>query len=54
MCADNQLMLAHYFSDLIQFNKSNINLDSFFKLPDADFDLYYRTLDQVPYTGGDF
>ena len=54
MCADNQLMLAHYFSDLIQFNKSNINLDSFFKLPETDFDLYYRTLDQVPYTGGDF
>ena len=54
MCADNQLMLAHYFSDLIQFNKSNINLDSFFKLPKADFDLYYKTLDQVPYKGGDF
>jgi hypothetical protein len=54
MCADNQLMLAHYFSDLIQFNKSKINLDWFFKLPKADFDLYYMTLDQVPYKGGDF
>ena len=54
MCADNQLMLAHYFSDLIQFNKSNINLDYFFKLTEADFDLYYKPFDQVLYKGTDF
>jgi hypothetical protein len=54
MCADNQLMLAHYFSDLIQFNKSKINLDWFFKLPATDFDLYYKPLDQIQYKGTDF
>lgn len=54
MCADNQLMLAHYFSDLIQFNKSNIKLEWFFKLPKSDFDLYFKPLDQVPYKGDDF
>jgi hypothetical protein len=54
MCVDNQHVLARYFADLIQYNKSDIRLDSFAKLPKEDFKLYYRPLSEVQYKGGNF
>lgn len=40
----NQTILARYFADLIEFGKSDINLDSFAVLSMEDFNLYYEPI----------
>jgi len=54
MCVDNQHILARYFADLIEFNKSDLGPHSFVTLPKKDFNLYYKPIGELAYTGKDF
>jgi hypothetical protein len=54
MSAKNQIILARYFAEIIQLGKSTIGLNDFEILPKQDFNLYYKSTNQLHYKGTDF
>jgi len=54
MSTRNQIILARYFAETIQYGKSALGLDDFEILPKEDFDLYYKSTSKMSYKGTDF